>query len=379
MKWSTFLGVVGCGCLLTLASTVPARADELPKEIQQTVDKGLAWLVKQQTKGGANDGMWGANGNQYPVTMTALGGLAMLMDGSTIRDGKYADNIRRSADWLMRRSMKGGGRDGLIGEVDNPTEATRYMYGHGFATLFLACVYGDEENEERREKLKDILTRAVKYIGNAQSTQGGWYYTSAKDGHDQDEGSVTITQMQALRAARNAGIPVPKLIVKKGYDYLKNSTTERGGVVYSLGRGGMRAPLGGERPALTAAAIACLFSAGEYKDPLVKKWFKYCQTAIPLNVNVRLGHDEYTHFYYSQSLYILGDDGWERLFGKTAASERVTWSKYKESMFDQLRRSQNGDGSWASGGGFSVGPVYSTAIYCIILQLEKGSLPIWQR
>jgi len=78
-------------------------------------------------------------------------------------------------------------------------------------------------------------------------------------------------------------------------------------------------------------------------------------------------------------LYILGDDGWERLFGKTAAGDRLTWTKYKEVMFDQLRRSQNGDGSWAGGGGFSVGPVYSTAIYCVILQLDKGSLPIWQR
>src|SRR5262249_4651529 len=157
------------------------------------------------------------------------------------------------------------------------------------------------------------------------STQGGWYYTSKAEGGDADEGSVTITQMQALRAARNAGIPVPKAIVKKGYDYLKNCTTANGGVVYSLGRGGARAPVGGERPALTAAAIACLFSAGEYKDELIKKWFKYCQTAIPIGQAGRIGHDEYTHYYYAQSLYILGDKGWQRLFGDTPEAERVTW------------------------------------------------------
>src|SRR5204863_6784284 len=117
----------------------------------------------------------------------------------------------------------------LIGNPDHPTETGRYMYGHGFATLFLALVYGDEDDRERREKLKDILTRAVKYIGAAQSTQGGWFYTSKTEGHDQDEGSVTVTQVQALRACRNAGIAVPTQFIENGQKYLKNSTTPRGG------------------------------------------------------------------------------------------------------------------------------------------------------
>jgi squalene cyclase len=351
-------------------------ADEIPEKYRETVRKGLDYLVKTQFK----DGHWGANGDQYPVSMTGLAGIAMLMEGSTVREGKYSVQIRKAADWLMDRSMRDANRDGLVGNPDHPTETGRYMYGHGFATLFLACVYGDEEDREKREKLKDILTRAVKYIGNAQSTQGGWFYTSKVDGHDQDEGSVTITQMQALRAARNAGIPVSKTVIKKGYDYLKHSTTARGGVVYSLGRGGAGAPVGGERPALTAAAIACYFSAGEYKDELVKKWFKYCQTAIPIGQGgVRLGHDEYTHYYYAQAVYILGEEGWEKMFGATPENQRVTWSAYRASMFDHLMRTQNNDGSWPSGGGFSVGPVYSTAIYCTMMQLDKGTLPFYQR
>src|SRR5262249_21465447 len=191
--------------LLALAAR-SVRADELPENYRTVVNKGLEYLAKQQFK----DGHWGANGDNYPVSMTGLAGLAMLMEGSTIREGKYSQNIRKAADWLMERSMKGNNRDGLIGNPDHPTETGRYMYGHGFAMLFLACVYGEEEDQERREKLKDILTRAVKYTSAAQSTQGGWFYTSKVDGHDQDEGSVTVTQMQALRACRDAGIPVPK-------------------------------------------------------------------------------------------------------------------------------------------------------------------------
>jgi hypothetical protein len=358
-------------CLLV----APARSDEIPEKYRENIRKGLDWLAKNQQK----DGHWAANGDHHPVAMTGLAGLALLMEGSTVRDGKYATNIRKAADWLMDRSQKGNLRDGMIGNPDHPSEQGRYMYGHGFGTLFLASVYGEEDDRERRERLKDILTRAAKYCGNAQSTQGGWFYTSAKEGHDSDEGSVTVTQMQALRACREAGIPVNKDIMKKGYDYLKKSTTPRGGVVYSLGRGAGGAPLGGERPALTAAAIACLFSAGEYKDEHVKKWFKYCETAVPINAGFQGGHDEYTQFYYAPSVYFLGEDGWAKLFPDSPADKRLTWNKYRAVMFERLATSQAGDGSWPAAGGWSVGPVFSTAVACCIMQLDNNVLPVFQR
>jgi hypothetical protein len=351
-----------------------ASADEIPEKYRETVRKGLDYIAKQQMK----DGHWGANGDQYPLAMTGMAGMALLLEGSTPREGKYKDHLNKAVNWLMERSMRQGGRDGLIGNPDHPSETGRYMYGHGFATLFLASVYGEETDREKREKMKDILTRAAKYIAAAQSTQGGYFYTSRVDGHDQDEGSVTVTQIQALRACKNAGIPVPKETLKKSHDYLKKSTTANGGVVYSLGRGGMGAPVGGERPPLTAAAIASLFNAGEYKDDLIKKWFKYCQKAIPIGGVGRVGHDEYTHYYYAQAVYFIGDDGWEKMF-PGAGGEKVTWTAYRQSMFDHLMRTQQGDGSWGSSGTWGIGGVYTASIYCTIMQLDKGTVPIYQR
>ena len=48
-------------------------------------------------------------------------------------------------------------------------------------------------------------------------------------------------------------------------------------------------------------------------------------------------------------------------------------------MFDNLQRSQSSDGSWGSSGTWGIGGVYTAAIYCTILQLDKGTLPIYQR
>src|SRR4029077_7004399 len=114
--------VLGSFAFLGLGART-AFGDEIPEKYRPAIDKGLAYLVKQQFK----DGHWGANGDQYPVSMTALGGLAMLMEGSTIKEGKYSKHIRRAADWLMERSMRGANRDGLIGNPDHPSETGRYM------------------------------------------------------------------------------------------------------------------------------------------------------------------------------------------------------------------------------------------------------------
>ncbi len=354
-----------CGLGVLAIGARPAPAEEIPKEYRESVAKGLEWLAKQQSK----DGHWESFNGMYPVTMTAISGMALLMEGSNIREGKYKDNIRHAVDWLMAHSSP----NGMIGNPNIPGESGRYTYGHGFALMFLSCVYGEEEEGDRRKKLEDILTRAAKFTRDAQTNRGGWGYVSAKEGGGFDEGSTTVTQVQALRAARNAGIVVPPDAIKDAIKYLKDaSANSSGGVVYSLGGGG-----GGEgRPALTAAAICCGFSTGDYNSELVKKWFKFCQSHLKTLGGARMGHDEYTNYYFAQAVYMLGEDGWEKLFPNTPEADRITWKKWRKETFDNLIRSQNPDGSWP---GQHAGPVFSTAVYLSIMQLDNAVLPIYQR
>src|SRR5206468_1656988 len=97
--------------------------------------------------------------------------------GSTLREGKYAGHIRKAVDWLMEHTQ----RSGLIGEA-HAVNVLGYMHGHGFALLFLAQVYGEEEDRERRRKLEDLLSRAVVFTCQAQTPRGGWGYVSSADG-----------------------------------------------------------------------------------------------------------------------------------------------------------------------------------------------------
>ena len=194
-------------------------------EVRRTVDQGLQWLASQQSR----LGHWSANNNRYPTAMTAMSGMALLCEGSTTTQGKYAANLRRAVDYLVARSRT----NGLIGDPDRDD---RYTYGHGFSMLFLSQVLGEEEDSIRREQLVDVLTRAVQFTGRAQTDAGGWGYLSAKDGNGFDEGSTTITQVQGLRGCRNAGIPVPNEIIDKAIDYIKKCSLKMEPVACSITR-----------------------------------------------------------------------------------------------------------------------------------------------
>jgi hypothetical protein len=330
--------------LLTIAGL--ARAEKVDPKVQKVVAHGLDWVASQQSR----LGHWSASEGHYPTAMTALAAMALSCEGSTTTQGKYAKNVRLAVDYLCAKSQK----NGLIGD---PTHDDRYTYGHGYAMLFLSQVLGEEEDESRRAELVDVLTRAVVFTGEAQTAAGGWGYVSAKDGSDFDEGSTTFTEVQALRGCRNAGIVVPKEVIDKAVRYIRNCTLPDGGVQYSS-KGG------GGRPAISAAAIACLFNAGEYDSEYVPKLLKYCDSNLSDISNQGFGHWHYAHYYFAQVKYREGGD---------------IWKTYRDKVYSKLLSEATDNGKHAFWQQGYIGPIYTTSINLAILQLENATLPIYQR
>jgi hypothetical protein len=351
------------GCLIAFAAWLvhtpnPMQADEIPEKYRETLNKGLEYLAKNQFK----DGHWEGDGGCHPVAMTALVGLPLLMEkdlASAIlsREAKYSASVRKAVDWLVDNSQPG--RDGLIFS-EHASETTRYMTGHGLATLFLAGACKEERDELRRKKLTEVLTRAVKYIVSAQSTQGGWYDTSKVEGHDFDSISATAIQIQALQAAEKAGLSIPFETISDAQEYLKQKLKTNDEPAEAGKKDSRRADV--------AAVLACTHRASVFgnsapKDELREKWLKDCATEIPVGSKMKFGRDELTHYYYAQALFNLGGD---------------SWRGYRAAMFDQLQSRQAKDGSWPAGDGISVGQIYSTAVWCIVLQLDTQNHPSLQ-
>jgi hypothetical protein len=299
----------------------------------------------------------------YPAVMTGLSGLALMAGGSTPETGPYSKNVSKAMNYLLR--VAATHTDGLVA---GPGAEYRSMYGHGFAMLFLAQCYGMELNTATEAKLRKVLDGGVQLIVKSQSKKtsrfgkpcGGWYYTP---GSSSDEGSVTVTQLQALRACRNVGIKVPKDCIDKAVEYLRHCQMSDGGICYSA------SSRGSSRPPISAAAIACFYAAGIYdrstggkgtEAEMVEKLVAYVDRTAGTGSSGG-GHWFYTQFYLSQVKYQQG---------------KKPWKGYYPVISQRLTGMQNPDGSW---NGDSVGTTYGTAIATMILQLPFGYLPIVQR
>ena len=332
---------LGAASWLWSQPTTGQEARQLDRT-KAAVDKGLHWVARTQSK----IGQWTA-GN-YPTAMTALAGTALLCSGSTTTQGPYAKNIRRAVDFLVAQARG----NGLIGD---PIRDNRYTYGHGFSMLFLSQVLGEEEDADRRSELIRVLSRAADFCGKAQTPSGGWGYVSAKDGKNFDEGSTTITQVQGLRGCRNAGISVSADVIERAKKYIYSCKNDDGGISYSYNN------RGSSRPAITAAALAALFNAGDYDGKHVPEMMKYCKEKLyRLNGGQTFGHWHYTYLYFSQVIYREGGE---------------TWRVFRDNLHAKVIGEQSANGSWTG----NIGPIYVTAINLTMLQLENGFLPIYQR
>jgi hypothetical protein len=323
------------------AETAPAWAQQDQNSWEHSVKNGLRWLADQQSE----LGYW--QHDTYPTAITALAGTALTCSGSTTTQGPYAENIRLAADYLISQSKPSG----LIGD---PKRDSRYTYGHGFAMLFLSQILGEEEDIDRRDELIEVLDAAIRFSVDAQTNEGGWGYVSSKQSQF-DEGSTTITQVQGLRGCRNAGLTVPKQAIEKAKDYIYKCQNRDGGISYST------ASLGSSRPAITAAALAALYNAGDYDSTYVPKMWDYSRKNLHNVSGNQYGHWHYAYLYYTQVVYRQGPD---------------VWTPYRNRLYDRLAGEQKNSGHWT---GSNIGDVYVTAINLIILQMDNGYLPIFQR
>lgn len=359
---------------VAVAAPSSKRPKMVTKNIERQIQRGLKYLAKAQRA----DGSWSnTGGTTYTMAMTSLAGLALLSSGSTAESGPYRKNVKKALEFVIQvgekyQAVNKKDKRILLAQAN---AASRPMYGHGYSMLFLAQCYGMENNKARAKRIKVVLDGAVALTRDAQSKipaikagGGGWTYTPDAN---TDEGSVTVTQLQALRACRNVGIKVPGKTIDGAVRYLKACQNADGGICYMFSSRGQRS-----QPALSAAAIACFYAAGIYDpkkagfdeenvDPksdamVVKKLLEYVDKNITVQ-NARTSFYLYTQFYNTQAQYMRG--------GKT-------WKTFYPQISRKFLSLQNSNGYWDHS---SYGSVFATAIAVMILDMPYGYLPIWQR
>ncbi|MFO0965521.1 MAG: prenyltransferase/squalene oxidase repeat-containing protein [Gemmataceae bacterium] len=340
---------------LVLRSAAQDRDSDLVRDMitpatQEAIDDGLRFLASQQAANGA----FGTGGYAGNTGVTGLGGLAFMASGSQPGRGPYGRNITQALEYVLSNEDRG-----VRGFLSSPRGAGHgAMYGHGFATLFLAEAHGMISSPELRRRVRDTLGNAVQLIVDSQNREGGWRYQPRSADADL---SVTICQIMALRAARNAGVFVPRNTADNCIKYVKECQDRfSGGFRYQRGHG----PVGFAR---TAAGVTALYSAGVYKGEEVEKGLDYMIKNKP--GDGRGGgifgeaefHYYYGHYYAAQAMWIAGG----RYF-----------REWYPAIRNELLGRRQGDGSWFDG---RTCRHYCTAMALIILQIPNNYLPIMHR
>ncbi len=354
--------IVGFGLVVTALLASPREAevrqegsrsprvfkDEFDRETRAAVDRALAWLAGRQNANGSwtnrvgyklYDDYYGEEGDS--VDVTALACMAFVSSGNVPKRGKYGRVVEKAVDFLL----------GCVREEDGyVTKNGSRMYSHAFATLFLAEIYGMTRGTDLRAKLK----QAVNLLVAAQNKEGGWRYQPIPVDADL---SVTVSTLQALRAARNVGIAVPRDTIERAQKYVKRCVT-RFGFTYQTSTdyhfNDTRVSY-----ALTACGIVSLYSSGDYSSREVKDALKALPGLRRSLIPGRL-HYYYGHYYASQAMYMAGGD---------------YWNTYYPTVKSEILGMQQSDGSWED----DVGRTYATAMACIVLQMPCEWLPIFQK
>ncbi len=302
---------------------------------RQAIGRGLDYLVRQQREDGSFRGSRGAN-----TGIVSFAVLSFLATGEMPQRGPRGERIARSVAFVLDQAQPSG----LIANPEDTSNGP--MYEHAMSVTMLAELAGDYEHP----RLMGTLHRGVELIVRAQNQTGGWrYHPGSKD----SDVSVTVMQVVALRAARDAGITVPRRTIDAALAYIRRCATPGGGFLYQPGRG---------EPAYsrTAAGVCALLVCGQWAAPETLRGVRYLQErkSPPQRGPI---YPFYGLYYASHAMHLAPDP--------------AEWQAWFPPIRDELVASQTPDGHWDG----EAGPLYGTQMAILTLSVPLRQLPVYQR
>lgn len=356
--WPISMLVRPLGTILSLAAIAaptlmllpaPACAQQVPADeqisprIDTAIVRGLDFLARNQNPDGSF-----IKGSPR-IAITALCVMAFMSSGHVAGDGRYGQNVRKGIDFILLSFPE----DGYVGRVDGSR-----MYGHGIVTMTLAEAYGVERNPETRQKIRQVLIKAVKVILEAQkvhkdaNNDGGWRY---EPGSADSDLSLSGWNALALRSCNNIGLSVPKESIERAVAYvLKCYRADRKGFCYQPG----------QEPSLAMTGVGvldlCLMDAANRKEVL-----QAAESLAAKRVTEDTRFCYYSFYYTTHAAFQVGKDTWQ-----------TVWTSNSEKLIAM----QQEDGGWpASRSGEEPGRAYASAMAVLSLSAPLKLVPVNQR
>lgn len=339
--------------VLTLGAGNVARAAndgevELTREGKASINMALQHIATRQRADGS---FTGGMGQTSGIVAAAV--LSWMAAGNLPGEGPYGKQCAKGIDYLLGCAQPSG-------LLFKGREDRHVMYHHGLAAIALSEAWG----HTRDKRIYDKLKNAIELIVRTQNEKGGWRYEPKVS---DDDLSVTVMILLALRSAKDSGISVPKETIERAIAYVEKCRTEKdkeglAGFAYQPGQG--------KKWSTTAAGVMSLMLCGNYKANSLKDGLEYL-------VKTREKKEDkewfvYGHYYGAQAMYQAGGQG-EKF--------RNYWMKWYPDLSSQIIKSQKTSGN--ERGQYTVDNrdynVWGTSMCVLILGIPYRYLPIYQR
>lgn len=349
------------------------KAGELGDEYDAAIERGLAYLARQQK----SDGSWTlSNGSETSLLQsdTAATGLVVLaFQGANYnhRQDKYQDQVRMALDYLVRRQASNGD---LFVPEDEESNKNVWLYSHSIAALALCEAYGMTQDPALREPAQ----RAVDFIAAAQNKdRGGWRYAPTV-GTDL---SVSGWMTMALESGKRAGLAVPDesyARIARLLDQSQASARERHLYRYNpwaTNSPEQRQGLAASKSMTAVGLLMRLYSGWKPNHPDFVRGADYLAQFPPqLGTNSDLQRDTYYWYYATQVMLHRGG---------------AIWDQWREHLFPLLRDSQVLEGEFAGSWdplkplpdrwARHAGRIYVTAMNLLSLEVKNRSFSLYEQ
>lgn len=329
-------------------------------ESERAVVAAINWLARHQNPDGSwgctkfasqckdpscskhlKAGFGGGGGADYPTAATAFGLLPLLAAGQTHQTkGPYQKVIENGLTWLIKNQDEESGRFG-----------SGNMYEHGLGTIAICEAYGLSKDP----KLKNVAQGAIRFTEDAQNDiSGGWHYTANPP--TVDDTSVFGWQFMSLKSAQMAGLKVDPRTIANAKRFLTSVSKGKTGGMFSY------MPESGPTPAMSAVGLLCSQHSGMKRiDPAMAEGMNYVTANLSGAKN-----DSYFLYYATQVMHNLPGPEWD------------TWNRNaRKHLISTQIKEDCAAGSWAPTG-HSAGPVMSTSIHALTLEVYYRYLPIYK-
>jgi hypothetical protein len=338
--------------------------DGKPPESEETIERGLVFLARQQRLNGS----WSLQGFPEEASLvsdtaaTALALLAFQGAGYNHREAVYKDVVAGGLGYLIAHQKANGD---LFEPLEDSSNRSVWLYSHALATIVLCEAYGMTQDPALREPAQ----KGMDFIVEAQQAErGGWRYAPGVGADTSVSGWMTM----ALKSGELAGLSVSPnayLKISRWLDAAQQSPSTP--YLYSYNPYAPDTPeqRHGRAASKTMTAVGLLmrlYTGWRRDDPNFTRGAVYLSANFPVQGTARQNErDTYYWYYATQVMAQHGGERWQ------------TWTDKLHPLLvnSQVRRGAM-SGSWdpllpiADRWGPQAGRLYVTAMNLLSLEVE---------